>query len=90
MFCWCGLVPRLVGIWNCTSQILGVGVGFQCHPSLRLCVSRWSLFVLLNADARCAFSLAAGRNNSEVVRVACSEMAQTEVPVSAIQRVQVR
>ena len=33
--------------------------------------------------------LAAGRNACGVVRVACSAMAQTEVPVSAIQRVQV-
>lgn len=46
---------------------------------------------LLSAIWLCwrAVFLAAGRNACGVVRVACSEMAQTEVPVSAIQRVQV-
>ena len=36
------------------------------------------------------WAVTAGRDACGVVRVACSEMAQTEVPRSAVQRVQVR
>eukprot|EP00903_Cladosiphon_okamuranus_P006465 g6325.t1 len=40
------------------------------------------------ASSYAVWAVTAGRSACGVVRVACSEMAQTEVPVSAIQRVQ--
>lgn len=42
------------------------------------------------AGSYAVWALTAGRDACGVVRVACSEMAQTEVPRSAVQRVQVR
>lgn len=44
-----------------------------------------------NSDSYAVWAVTAGRsrNSSGAVRVACSEMAQTEVPMSAVQRVQV-
>lgn len=42
------------------------------------------------ANSYAVWAVTAGRDACGVVRVACSEMAQTEVPRSAVQRVQVR
>lgn len=43
-----------------------------------------------SAGSCAVWAVTAGRDTSGVVRVGCSERAQTEVPRSAIQRVQVR
>lgn len=43
-----------------------------------------------STDSYAVWAVTAGRDTCGVVRVACSEMAQTEVPRSAVQRVQVR
>lgn len=42
-----------------------------------------------SAGSYAVWAVTAGRDTSGVVRVGCSEIAQTEVPRSAIQRVQV-
>lgn len=42
------------------------------------------------ASSYAVWAITAGRHSPGVIRVACSEMAQTNVPMSAIQRVQVR
>lgn len=46
-----------------------------------------------STDTACSYAvwaISSGREACGLVRVACSEMAQTDIPRSAIQRVQVR
>lgn len=42
------------------------------------------------AGSYAVWAITAGRHSAGVLRVACSEMAQTKVPIPAIQRLQVR
>ena len=46
--------------------------------------------IIDHAGSYAVWAVTAGRETCDAVRVACSEMAQTEVPRFAIQRVQVR